>query len=669
VLCVAAACRPSVAGADDWTAFVPRPVENGAYLDTFTSYERDDSRSGGQPIRWHDTFFREKLTLYSNGYSYHPRFLRYQFSISGLLKQEDFEASYFGPLGWRQGSSLEYDARLFLLPEHPYNLRLFASRYEPLFKEQVATLHNAVENSRGASFRYRRKPYFFHASYVNDTIDSAGTSTDVTRVGVDGEYFRRFRSGNELGLTGAFNPAWFSTSEGLTGNSTEYLLGNFVDFRRLRLSSNLARNVFDQEGRGGETFSNEQFSWYEVLSGYLPWNFRSTLSYRYQDNKSTIEEPTVSRRNLSEIDRDIQFDLVHRLYESLDTSYSLLHDARTSSGGDTTSLSQALALTYTKSIPHGRLMLAGNGGRSETENRGQTSVPNETHSGVSVPGSFALNQRTVQPGSIIVYLRSPLPPFDLILLEENVHYEVRDIFTIDVITLPPPFIVPGTYDFVVFYSLVGGEFALRTDTYGANASVQLFDDLLTPYVGFAAVRSTVTSGVFAGIPIDSSTYTYGLLCHRGPVRLRGEYQELNWDVSPSRAWRAEAQYVAALTPTTTVYATAGYLNKRYPRGTSGFAGSVGGVGPFTEETETVSASVQKQLLRGMSLAAGGSYSHLEGLINGNAYTANGSWNWTIGKVDMSLGVSAYGSDARGITALGTRREHELVYLRLRRQLY
>ena len=47
----------------------------------------------------------------------------------------------------------EYDAKIFLLPEHPYNLRLFAARYEPLFKEQSATQHSSIENSRGAVFR------------------------------------------------------------------------------------------------------------------------------------------------------------------------------------------------------------------------------------------------------------------------------------------------------------------------------------------------------------------------------------------------------------------------------------------------------------------------------------------------------------------------------------
>ena len=83
------------------------------------------------------------------------------------------------PSGWSDNTGLEYDFRLVVLPEHSYNLRVFAARYEPLFKEQAATQHSNIANSRGAVFRYRKKPYFAHVGYTDDSIESGNTTSDV----------------------------------------------------------------------------------------------------------------------------------------------------------------------------------------------------------------------------------------------------------------------------------------------------------------------------------------------------------------------------------------------------------------------------------------------------------------------------------------------------------
>lgn len=170
-VCAAIEFAPPRARAD-WNDFVPRPFENGAFLDLYTSYERDHIRGGGPSNQWTDGFIREKLTLFSDGYSYHPRFMLYHFSISGVLKQEDYGSSAISTPGWQNDTGLEYDIRLRFLPEHVYNVTLYASQYEPLFKEQVATQHNSIETTRGGFFRYREKPYFLRTGYGNDHIDS-----------------------------------------------------------------------------------------------------------------------------------------------------------------------------------------------------------------------------------------------------------------------------------------------------------------------------------------------------------------------------------------------------------------------------------------------------------------------------------------------------------------
>ncbi len=529
LVCAAIGLVPAAVRAD-WTDFAPRPFENGAFLDLFTSYERDHVSAGSSPVtQWDDTFIREKLTLFSYGYSYHPRFLQYHFSIGGAVKQEDYESSVPGTSGWTDATGLEYDIRLLFLPEHSYNLELFARRFEPVFKEESAIQHNSVESTLGFNLRYRKKPYFFHTGFIDDSIDSAGITSDVQRFSLDGQYFQRYVNGNELSINGAYNPSWFSNSQGLSGNSTEYLLGNLLNFQQVRLSSSAAKNTFEQSGSTSGNFDNDQISWNEVLNVYLPWNFRADGFWRYQDNTSNISGTGTSEpAELSNINRQVQADLVHRLYESLDSTYTFIYNDQSSSTGDTTATSNSLAFNYVKSIPWGRLLAGTNLARVDTDTSGAVQILNEPHNGVRVlpPGSFVLNEQNVQESSIVVVLVSPLLPHELIPLVQHVNYEVVAVpntFQIDVISLPPQFVVPGDFDFLVSYSLLSGQFTLRTDTYAANASVQLFDDLLTPYFSYVAIRSSVVSGVFPGVPVDSTTYTAGVAYHQGPLRVRGEY--------------------------------------------------------------------------------------------------------------------------------------------------
>ena len=88
---------------------------------------------------------------------------------------------------------------------------------------------------------------------------------------------------------------------------------------------------------------------------------------------------------------------------------------------------------------------------------GRTCVIVDSFAGVPVPGTITLRQPNADPSTIRVVLVSPLPPFDAIQLIENVHYRVEASITtleIQLLALPPEFIVPGSYDFVVTYSLL-----------------------------------------------------------------------------------------------------------------------------------------------------------------------------------------------------------------------
>ena len=656
----------AAAGSD----FIPRPTRNGAFVDLFASRERDENSGNVRSFGWSDTFFKEKLTLYSNGYFYHPRLLQYRASIAAALKQERYEASYLPAQDWRSDHGAEYEGRLFFLPEHPYNLEIYALRYEPLYKTQSATQHDSLQSTRGALFQYRRQPWFAHARATDSTTRSGVLTSKVRRLGVDGEYFTRFRNGNHVSVSGAYNPTRFSHSQGLEGSSSEVLFGNTIDLQRVRLNSNVTRNMSEQENGPSGRYDNDQFTWYEILSAYFPMNVRSDLTFRRLENDSTIPDPLSSLdRTYSDTSREVQLDVVHRLFQSLDTRYRGLDISRESSGSDSDFRSHALFVNYTKVTPAGRLLAGLNRGRSRLDSRGRGDVVDEPHPGIAVPGGvFALGQQNVDPGSVAVFLMSTVAPFQAIFLQEGPHYVVTPVLNsleITMLDLPPPFLPPGNFDLFVDYSLSTGAFGLSTGSVGGNLSIELLDTMLVPYYGYAAIQSEVLSGSFPGIPLDSTTHTAGLRFHRGPLRALGEYQNLQWDVSPYRAWKTELQYIGSVDPRTRVYVSGSYVNKYYPRGTSG-----GFSEPYTDENATAFGSIQKQFVPNhMVLSAGGSFSRLRGRVEGNAYTLNGSLSWRIGRLDLSAGASASKSDLRGSTAFSSDRLHQYYYVSLRREIF
>jgi hypothetical protein len=668
-LCAAlnAGAPPAFADAGD---FIPTPWDNGAYLELFGSYEEDDISRVASPFGWEDTFLREKVTLFSDGFVYHTRFMQYHLAVGGALKQERYDTTFTEPAGWTHSSGVEYDARMYFLPEHPYNLELFALRYEPLYKQQASTRHDSVETSYGASLQYRRKPWLAHARYSVDTIDQGLYSTTINRLGLDGEYFKRYENGNQLTFNAAYNPSNSSTSEGLEAETDQYLFGNMVDLRSVRLNSTVSRNDYTQDSGFSGTFSNDQFQWWELLNVYFPWNLRSEVSWRRLENDSVIPDPVSGmERELSDDNDELQFELVHRLYQSLDSSYVYIDSSRSSSGGDTDARFQAINLNYTKTIPADhRLNLGAHLGRGNTESRGRTDIASEPHPAVAVPGSFVLAQQNVDPTSIVVFLRSPLPPFALVQLVEGLHYvltPVANTFEVDVVALPPQFVVPGTYDFFASYTLTGGDYDLGTHTRGFTGSVDLFNTMLTPYYSYAAVRSDVLSGDFPGIPFDSTTHTAGVRYQRAPWRASVEYQDLDWEVSPYRAFRGDLQYVGELNPTMSLYGTAAYVHKRFYNGSS-----PGFTEPYTDQTLSASGSLRKVIPdRGLTFSVGGSLSETHGLVNTSGWSLNSSLTWRIGKLDVIAGANAYGSDTRGATTVESDRVHQYYYVTVRRMLF
>lgn len=660
-----AALSPVVSA--DWKLFIPQPYERGAELRFTALGERDDNRLGNNTLNWDDRYLREKFSVYSKGSVYHPRFLQYDVSLGGLLRQEDYSSSLSESTGWQHSSGVEYNARVYVLPEHPYNGELFAFRLEPLTRQRASTLLSNVETSKGALFRYRKKPRFLNARYVENTIDTSESFSRTRTYGFGGTYLKDFENAKLLTVSASYNHPGFSNSFGLKGHSNEYLLSGLIRNRWLSSNSDLSKTDLTQGSSVLETLGSDQFSFMELVSARLRYNFRSDFRYRHQRNTNNTASAATAPIERSSTINEAEVTVAHQLYESLESRYTFRRESTASTGGDSTNVGNYGYVNYTKRTDWGILLTGLNLGRSSLDSSGETAVVNETHAVVSVPGSFLLNEpQQVDPLSIQVFLKSPLPPNETILLEENVHYTVffgGASVQINVFSLPPRFAVPETYDFVVTYAFLNGTFKLQTDTFGYRFSFDFFNSLM-PYYDYSRTAQDLLSGSFPGQLYDSTAQTVGLVYRRAGLRLMGEYQNLDWPVSPYNAKRFEARYTDSVTPTFSLTAAAEYLDKYYLESVLETQDA------HRDKRTSLFMNIQKQLFdRRLRFTAGGSYSRFRGLLQGDLVSFNTSLTWRVAKLDFALGASAYRSDTTGPVSPDQLRTHQYFYLNVGRKLF
>ncbi|MDQ1348732.1 MAG: hypothetical protein QG573_2108, partial [Acidobacteriota bacterium] len=391
---------------------------------------------------------------------------------------------------------------------------------------------------------------------------------------------------------------------------------------------------------------------------------------RQSDNRFPEAGPG-QPQELSTLTRDLQALLSHQLYESLTSTYTFNRNEQDSISGDSSSTSHNLDFSYDKTIPRGRLLLGAHFGRSDTASSGRTDVVSEPHPAVAVPGTFALLQQNVAEESIVLFVRSPISPFESVQLAEGVHYLVFDLVNtleVQILSLPPQFALPGSYDFTVSYALADGGFALGSRYRGVSASLPLFEDRLTPYASYSTVDSEVRSGLYPGAVPDSATTTAGLLFRLGDLRARGEYRDVEWETSPYTEWLAELRYIGALSRSTRLNASATHRRWDYPEGRSSSAG-----GPRPAEIQTTdiaSVDIQQKLFRRkLLLTVGGSYSETHNLYDSYAQSFNATLSWRIGRTDLSAGGTIYSSQVEGGGIAISERTRRLYYLRLRRDLF
>lgn len=660
---------PSAAAAQ-WRLFLPRFVDVGATLELFGARESDEQSSDRFGTQgWQDDFLREKLTLSTEGYVYHPKFLSFRLALAGALKQETYDATWIPQRVRSEGDAYEYDARLYVLPGHVTHGELFARRYEPVYRQENSLAHSALDRSWGGEVEYERANRELRARYTDTRTDYEASWNEVQALGVTAGLVHAVGEQGRMTWRAEASPSRFSTSAGGDGESSRYGLGNLFAREPFRLDSSLSLFTARQHGADLATRDSSQLLLIEQGSWRLPHHFRADANLRSDRSRTDTARRDAAALRLESNGTDADFTLEHHLFESLTSRYRYAWSRRESDTGTSEGSGHSLGFEYSKRIPHGRLGAGLGVARNDTSSRGAAATIDEGHPGVAVPGAFELAiRRNVDPATIAVWVVSPVAPFALLPLDEGLHYTVNPVgeaWEVRVLTLPAPLAVPGTFEFRVSYALAGS-FEARTDTLTHNATVELLERRLNPYYRFVRTTTDTLAGDFVGAGPEAKTLAAGVTSYLGRFRAQLEYQRFEAEIAPHESWRGDLGWYGAAGPFT-FSTSASWLTRDFTDDAGALFAS--------EDIGSGSFSLQYRPVRHFLWSLGGSWSDTRrtsaaaGDSDATAWTATSGLMWKVGLLEVNGGATLYRSSTRGGVLLATERSHEYYFLSLRRTLF
>jgi len=622
--------------------FIPTIYGFEGELDFGAAYEKNKNESNGRGYQTSDTYFVEKVVLSANGFVYHPRFLLFLAKAGGGLTQEYFEnsnaAANSGGGAWRDNPLWEYEFRTLLLPEHPYNLELFALRQNPFIPGRITWGVQPVTWTEGALFTYKDMPWTFRLGYTRNSIESSESRTDTNTLNANGGY-----NVEKFSLTGSFSHSDSNnTIREVDSDYTtdKYSLQNQIRFfdKKFFLVSDVSQNSYETH-QPTASLTGERFTWTEQLNMFLPYRFNAVLYYNhYRDTENSTGAFSGAESSFTSTTETAGFSLTHRLYESLTSSYNVNYGSTETPTGDYTNTAQTLNATYIKKIRGGRLISSGYLSRTLSDRNDAPMVLNEPHK-ARIGGEFPLVGTDIDGTSIRIKVIDPSTGIPFPNYLDNTHYEVipdANTFRIRIKAVPPEILQPDPlyeYTFNVEYRSVWGGLEIQTSSAGFAVKLELLGGYFNPYYSYDEMTQKVLSGFVLGGPEESTTNTFGVTLERPPYFALLEHQDRQSRYNPWIRDRAEAAFRKDLEPTT-------YLNLHgYYTRTENFAGVFRPASP-TETGIGGEISVQKRFPeRNLTLNFGGSYAQRTFTYDTKTYTLNAALVWTREKLDVSFGAN------------------------------
>jgi hypothetical protein len=669
IIVIAFLTTPAVA-LGDMRQFIPRIYSTEGNLEINMSHESRDNLTDGKGLKTSDTFFSEKIVLAANGFVYHPRFILFLGKVGGGFSQEKFSSnsSATGDNSWRNVFIREYEFRMLILPEHPYNLELFALRYNPFIVGRTSPGINAVNLSKGAIFTYKKRPVAFNLRYIVSSVESDRSTSETKTFDAFANYFKEHFS-----LSGGYSRSTSTHSLGSVDSEStfdNYSIGNQIRLfqRKVFLSSDASQVNSDQQSFM-TTIRDDRFTWTEELNMYLPWNFNTIISYgRYRDTEKSHETDSGTESTLTSNSTNKGVTISQTLYDSLRTTYNFNYNSSLTSTGNSTVTTHSLNSNYTKKIPWGTLNAGIFLTNSVLKREGSPTVINDVQH-APIFGDFTLQEIDIDEASIEVRVVDPVDGV-LYKLTKDIDYSITPIgntFNIFIKKIPIPLIdidpnPNHKYEFRVRYVFLAGALELDKPAFGYNLKLALFDSLINPYYAYFHEKQKVLSGTLPGGPDEVTSHTFGVLLQKRPYTLSMEYQNYDSRFNPVKRYKAEATYRQYITLTTSINARVYHMNIRHLENVFNPTSS-------TETSTGTDVMINRRYPRkNLLLTAVGSYAQRTFNFKTLTYSLGASVTWSIANLDLSLGANM----SRTETDLDTGKQemtNQYYYLTMKRKLF
>jgi hypothetical protein len=652
--------------------FLPRYTEFSGDFGIGSLYEWDKTESSSTPTSTRsDLTIQEGISAQGLGYIYSPLFVSLLTDVTLGLQQEQVDnngekSSYY------DGNANQFKQTFMILPSHPYNLELYFLRATPMTAGTAGSGGSVVIYEQGARARYEERPWSGTLSYVNHE-SSGDLSSDHQSLLSNLSYYQAGTS-----IAGTYNQNTSSSLDGSDNSIRDMYNLNFTKkLEKVRFYSRWTRDEQEEEedfpGLAESTSRIEGDELYGETDIELPHNFDTALTFRQWDKNATYIRESNTTESFTE-SQNYGFRLHHRLYKSLNSSFTANQQTTDAISGDMNQQNYRLGFDYYKKIPWGNVAAGVWDGLSFLENNGAPVALFETHAIDTGLNFFSLAYQTIDPASIEVRLIDFNNNGRTVLLIEGLHYLVTRFptsFRVTILTLPFDVLVdPGgnvwDYTYKVDYAFEPADYDMRTKDWGSSLQVALFDNLVTPHYAYSQSDQEITDGTFPGEPGRSKSHSLGLGFGLNPFT--GDVTQ-SWLRSNTTDEDRLTTFVAYSRDITAF--TSGHLSLSFEDvQTSQF--ELGSVGPTTDLSEQFySAQAQIQTVlpqKNMNASLATSYTLYQGLGESTNISIYSNLVWHIGLLDLNLSA-AYTTSDTAFDDSSTTRQFATVRVMLKRKLF
>jgi hypothetical protein len=668
-LLLTATAGDAMAGAWD---FVPRYMDYSGELVLKGMMDGRETTTENRSSSYQDINFQEFLHVNGVGFMYSPSFISLLSDISIGLQQESREAD---DLTYRQDNSMfGFRQELIVLPDHPYNLHLYAGRTEELVRGRAGGSSRAVVYEWGARARYQKRPWQTMLNYTH--FETASTWDSVTdTIGANLYYFDTLTFWN---INGSYNH-YLSSRYNDQNNTVKDVFAAHISkkWESFRFLSRWDLDQHTQEDHYQSILNLPDYSetrnrweWFNELAADLPFNVTSRFSYRKRNSDAEFQRGTETGGAISDTD-SYNLNFTHHLYKSLITNLNSGYRTTESLGGKTEQKDLFLSTNYSKIIRWGTIGASLSGGISDTGNVGGTTILSEKHSLTpSSPTSFTLNSTQLDPDTIRVSVIDSFNNNMIVPLARDIHYTVVTVgesYRILILSLPLSLTEPWTdYIYIADYANISSDFTIRGTNWGGTLKFSLYNQLITPHAGYRQSEQQTIDGSFPGILDNSKSYDVGLSTSYGNVQ--GDISKY-WRTSTTENEERLIVYITSSLKITRL--TGGSCALSYENNNIEQLFSTSSNRKPALEEDIYSTHFQvftawpEWHLDG---TLGVNYSLYQGLGESTTRSINSALTWRIGRMDINMRLAYHDSESEVQTSF-TSSDYYTAWITVRRQLF